>query len=116
MPAGIRALAEGMSAKSQLHLLDISDNEVGPEGARSLAAALERAQGLGILRLRGNRIGDEGAAALSGAIASSGLYELDAGHNKVRRCAHGSHLVYQRIVMHISMEVNSSARMHCQAQ
>ncbi len=95
MPAGIRALAEGMSAKSQLHLLDISDNGVGPEGARALAAALERAQGLGTLRLRGNHIGDEGAAALSGALTSSGLSELDAGHNKVSHCAHELHLVSQ---------------------
>ena len=93
MPAGIRALAEGMSAQSQLQLLDISDNEVGPEGAQSLAAALQRAQGLGVLRLRGNRIGDEGAAALSGAIASSGLYELDAGHNKVSCCAYARRFV-----------------------
>ena len=80
---GIEALAEGIIAKSALHLLDISDNEIGPTGAQALATALEQVPTLNVLRLRGNRIGDEGAAALSAALAASGLHELDAGHNQV---------------------------------
>ncbi len=66
-----------------MHLLDISDNGIGPKGAASIAAALEKLPSLGVLRLRGNSIGDEGAAALSSGLASSGLHELDAGHNQV---------------------------------
>lgn len=83
VPAGIQALADGLPAKSALHLLDVSDNRIGPKGAQALAAALGRMQGLGVLRLRGNCVGDEGAAVLSTAVASSGLHELDVGHNQV---------------------------------
>ena len=75
---------EGLSPKSCLRLLDISDNGIGPKGAASIAAAMEKLPGLAVLRLRGNCIGDEGAAALSNAVAGSGLQELDVGHNEVR--------------------------------
>ena len=84
MTAGIQSLVEGLSTKSSLRLLDISDNGIGPKGAASLAAALEKLPGLAVLRLRGNCIGDEGAAALSSAMPGSGLQELDVGHNEVR--------------------------------
>ena len=80
---GIQALAEGIIAKAALHLLDVSDNEIGPKGAQALATALERVPTLSVLRLRSNRIGDEGAVALSAAVVASGLHELDAGHNQV---------------------------------
>ena len=111
-PAGLEALARGVSASLTLQSLDLAFTPLGPDGLRAVGACLAQAPGLrhlnldfanvregvgalmaGVARsrtlthlsLRGNGLGDEGAAALAAVLPKSALRVLNVADNGIAR-------------------------------
>ena len=91
-PDGAAALASGLSVNQSLEKLSLSWNRIGDDGTIALAEALRSNQSLHALSLRRNDITNVGADALQKASKhSTAIYHIDVENNFV--CIKGAALL-----------------------
>lgn len=83
---GISALSDAFVHNTNLQILNLNDNTIGPQGAQAIAKALPNLQKLRIINFGDCLLKTKGALSLANALSSSHteLEELVLGFNEIR--------------------------------